>query len=404
MITRDASALQSREAPVGNTAQPTKNLPALAAPVDCLIDWIQGLLSLPVAKVPEVLILFSSLFREEGTLIDCIGKSFGATKLPHGSKTLNGQRFAWSDTDDHDMVNLWFSIPGRVTSRVEPLTLVKGVSSILAPYQFKISRIDCALDDFSKTLNAAYIDEMQAQKRFVGNPTITPIGYADQPGWTRYIGSRRSFVYVRLYDKFHQSNGLIDANRLEAEFKGRVANEHWQNLQALAFDSKTIAAYIVESVTGSFRIVDDSNSQKYLCGVEPTFKKFLDHCSSEGGFRVPQPRRESSLSKTMQWLERSVKSSLATVKKTLGNDRFKNYLDRLLKDGATAMNKTQENIVNLLHNGEDSLNGKKIKLKPVKSYKNFINRTVTKPVNEIVNEIVNDVIPFIPIQLAINQV
>lgn len=363
MITRDASTSQSKEAPVGNTAQPTKNLPALAVPVDCLIDWIQGLVSLPVAKVPELMILFSSLFREENTLTDCIGKSFGATKFPHGAKTLNGQRFAWSDTDDHDMVNLWFSIPGRVTSRVEPLTLVKGVSSILAPYQFKISRIDCALDDFSKTLNAAYIDDMQAQKRFVGNPTITPIGYADQPGWTRYIGSRRSLIYVRLYDKSHESGGLIDANRLEAEFKGRVANEHWQNLQALAFDCKTIAAYIVESVTGSFRIVDDSNSQKYLCGVEPTFKKFLDHCSSEGGFRVPQPRRKSSLEQSMHWLERSVKSTLATVKQALGKNRFKDYLEQLLKDGLSSISTRQLHILNLLNRGDDTLTPPPPKLK-----------------------------------------
>jgi len=118
------------------------------------------------------------------------------------------------------------------------------------------------LDDFSKTLTAAYVDDMQSKQRFIGNPKITPIGYADQPGWTRYIGSRRSLVYIRLYDKATESNGLIDAYRLEAEFKGRWRNEHWQNIVEIASSCETVAAYIVESVTGSFRIVDDSKCKK----------------------------------------------------------------------------------------------------------------------------------------------
>lgn len=355
MITRLDPGSSPEKASFGNTTLPTKKNKPLSSPVACSIDYLQGLVSLPKADIPELLTLFSSLFREEGTLVDCIGKSFGSTKFPHGATTLNKQRFAWSDTDEHGNVKLWFSIPGRATSRVDSLTLVKGVNSILTPYQFKISRIDCALDDFSKTLDAAYIDEMHSKQRFIGNPKITPIGYANQPGWTRYIGSRRSMVFIRLYDKFTESNGLIDANRLETEFKGRVAHEHWENLNSLSFDNQTIAAYIVEAVTGSFRIVDDSNEQKYLCNVEPTLQKFLNHCCSKGGFRVPQPRRESSLEQSMHWLERSVKSTLATVKQALGKNRFRNYLEQLLRDGLSSLSTRQLYILKLLNRGDDHL-------------------------------------------------
>ena len=391
-------------ASVGNTTQPTKEEEKTKKPVTCLIDYVQGIITLPFLKVGEVLTLFSSLFREEGTLIDCMGKAFGSTKYPNGAMTLNKQRFAWTNpteiflcdlekqqpkTSEKDMVKLWFSIPGTPLARVDALTALRGLSSILSPYEFKISRFDLALDDYEKILTAEYIDEMNAKNRLVGNPKVTPIGYANEPGWTRYIGSRRSAVFLRLYDKFFESLGLIDAYRLEGEFKGLVANEHYANLQAVAFNSETIAAYIVEAVTGALRIVDGSDSQKYLCGVDPVWQTFLNHCQSKGGFRVPQPRRESSLSKTMQWLERSVKSSLATVKQALGSERFKSYFDKLMQEGKASMSTKHLHILNLLNRGDDTLPVEKPKLKHSKDFTASVNATRNDTMNATRNDAMN---------------
>jgi len=405
-------------ASVGNTTQPTKEEEKTKKPVTCLIDYVQGIITLPHSKVGETLNLFASLFREEGTLIDCIGKSFGSTKFPSGAMTLNKQRFAWTnppeiflcdlekqpktseketpeketpekETPKKDMVKLWFSIPGGALARVDDLTTLRGLASILSPYEFKISRIDLALDDYEKLLTAEYIDEMNAKNRLVGNPKVTPIGYANEPGWTRYIGSRRSAVFLRLYDKFFESLGLIDAYRLEGEFKGLVANEHYANLQAVAFNSETIAAYIVEAVTGALRIVDGSDSQKYLCGVDPVWQTFLNHCQSKGGFRVPQPRRESSLSKTMQWLERSVKSSLATVKQALGSERFKSYFDKLMQEGKASMSTKHLHILNLLNRGDDTLPVEKPKLKHSKGFTASVNATRNDAMNATRNDAMN---------------
>jgi hypothetical protein len=376
-------------ASVGNTTQPTKEEEKTKKPVTCLIDYVQGIITLPHNKVPELLTLFSSLFREEGTLIDCVGKSFGSTKFPSGAMTLNKQRFAWTEPNDLDLVKLWFSIPGGALARIDDLTTLRGLSSILSPYEFRISRIDLALDDYEKTLSAEYIDEMKSKGRLVGNPTVTPIGYANEPGWTRYIGSRRSAVYLRAYDKSAESGGLIDAYRLEGEFKGLVGNEHYANLQAIAFNAETIAAYIVEAVTGALRITDGSDSQKYLCGVDPVWQGFLNHCESKGGFRVAQPRRESSLAKTMQWLERSVKSSLATVKQALGCERFNSYLGKLLKDGKDSMSTNQLHVLKLLNRGDDTITVKKPKLKPSKGFTVSVNATRNAIVNTTQNGIVN---------------
>lgn len=373
-------------ASVGNTTQPQRNEREQSPPVNCLIDYIQGILIAPTSDIPHILLLFSSLFREEETIIDCVGKSFGSTKFQHGAMTLNKQRFAWTDSDDKGMSRLWFSVPGKVLSRVPDITTLRGLDSILSPYEFKVSRIDLALDDYLKILNAAYIDEMKVGKRFVGNPTITPIGYAEDEGWTRYIGSRRSLVFLRLYDKFFESGGKIDANRLEGEFKGRVANEHYANLQAISFTAESIAAYIVEAVTGAVRIVSDDNAQKHLCSVEPTWEKFLNHCQSKGGFRVPQPRRESSIAKTMQWLERSVKSSLATVKQALGADRFKAYFDKFLKDGRAALSTRQIHLLKLLGRGDDTLSPPKPKLNAAKGFTSSVNNATNAMMNRIMND------------------
>lgn len=341
--------------------------------------------------------LFSSLFREENMLMPCLGKAWGATRLSNGAMTLNKQRFAWGEPpekkdgsrDDSALVKFWFSIPGTPFNRVDNLTALIGVNSILSPYEHKITRIDLALDDYEKMLTPEYIDEMDELKRFVGNPDMLPIGKANKPGWTRYIGHRRSTVYLRLYDKFFESDGLIDANRFEGEFKGRVAHEHYCNLQTMAFDSETIAAYIVEAVTGALRIVDGSNAEKYLCGVEPVWQEFLNHCQSKGGFRVAQPRRESSLAKTMQWLERSVKSSLATVKQALGSDRFYSWFHKLMTDGKGAMSIKHKQILKLLNRGDDTLPVVKPKLKPAKGFTVKANATRNTTVNSNQNKTVN---------------
>ena len=388
---------------VGNTTELTKNVDKTKKPVVCLIDYVQGIITLPHSKVGETLNLFASLFREEGTLIDCIGKSFGSTKFPSGAMTLNQQRFAWtsppekpimlereySESEKEEVVKLWFSIPGKPLARVDDLTTLRGLSSILSPYEFKITRLDLAIDDYEKTLTFEYMDQMKRGKRFVGNPNIQQIGCSYEPGWTVYIGHRRSAAYGRLYDKSFESGGLIDAYRLEEEFKGNVAHEHYMNLQAVAFNSETIAAYIVEAVTGAIRIVDGSNAEKYLCGVDPVWQGFLNHVQSKGGFRVPQPRRESSLSKTMQWLERSVKASLATVKQALGHERFKSYFDKLMKDGKASMSTKHLHILELLNRGDDTLPVEKPKLKPSKGFTASVNATRNSIVNATRNDIAN---------------
>jgi hypothetical protein len=204
---------------------------------------------------------------------------------------------------------------------------------------------------------------------------------------------------------------VIDANRFEVEFKGNVAHKHYTSLQAIASNSESIAAYIVESVTGALRVVDGSNSQKYLCGVEPVWQSFLDHVQSKGGFRVPQPRRESSLSKTMQWMERSVKASLATVKQGLGSQRFKSWFDQLMKDGKASMSTKHLHILKLLNRGDDTLPVEKPKPKPGKDFTDLVNAprnaivnaTRNAPVNAATNAMMNRIMNATQNTIALSQ-
>lgn len=101
------------------------------------------------------------------------------------------------------------------------------VVSILARASDHFSRIDLALD---------IMDEGEMSRRFARMADLGQLQFGRRTsrtvresgkwgGTTTYIGARTSPKYLRVYDKFSESKGVIPASRIEFELKAEAAEE-----------------------------------------------------------------------------------------------------------------------------------------------------------------------------------
>lgn len=103
-------------------------------------------------------------------------------------------------------------------------TCLKFVS-ILARASSHFSRVDLAVDIFDEGETARYFArEVLADRVDFGRRNVTVMqGQGTRGGTTTYVGSRTSPKYLRFYDKFAESKGVIPSSRLELELKAEAA-------------------------------------------------------------------------------------------------------------------------------------------------------------------------------------
>ena len=339
------------ETPVGNTGSSLQPIYGV-----CL-DWIQGTVSIAENMVNTLLDEFAVTFAQPGCIEPCIGKSFGATRYDNGARSLYGMRFAWTKPNEAGCVSLWFSIPASSIVRVAMQPLVDWLYCANAAYSFSMTRLDFALDDFSKSLLPEDFDAAHNDGNIVGNPNYKKIDSYDERGrgFTRYIGSRESERILRLYDKSIQSNGLINSHRLEVEFKGDKAKLYFAGLLE-CLDLQAVTTYILESIVGSVDFRDKSvDTCVTRCPRLGWWQKFIDFVSASGGLRLSAPRKVSSFSDTMNWMSRSVSSSLACLHQVFGHTDFLDRINRLVVHGKGKLSTKHIHQMGLLRRSIDEL-------------------------------------------------
>ena len=134
----------------------------------------------------------------------------------------------------------------------------------------KVSRIDIAFDDFSKTFYP--VDFM---KYWTNDQIVTHFRRYEFSGGTNggsmfCLGNRGSNRYLRIYDKEKESDGDICSIRYEFELKGNYANE-------IAYSySKSVVFDFCDFINSMFRIVEKSNdSTKCRRNTEYEWEIFL---------------------------------------------------------------------------------------------------------------------------------
>ena len=121
------------------------------------------------------------------------------------------------------------SLPGRACQRAGTERLRMFFSSFVEAGA-KARRVDLALDDYEKRITPArFLEEIRGPNKVTHSRkalTITGVELGmPETGETVYLGAPKSARRLRVYDKWFESGGLIDAIRWELQERKRAAEK-----------------------------------------------------------------------------------------------------------------------------------------------------------------------------------
>jgi hypothetical protein len=141
---------------------------------------------------------------------------------------------------------------------------------------------------------------------------------------------------IRVYDKFAESSGMIDAIRWEAEIKGKMANSLFPIILEFPENPEELQQGIINYAIGKVSFINPIDKNVSRCPLLEWWKEWLEmlKCAPK---KVFVSRPETTLARTKQWMEHSVSKSLVMLKDGLGIYYFQHFMDELMAIGKSKM-------------------------------------------------------------------
>lgn len=268
-----------------------------------------------------------------------------------------GIRFWWNEPSPEtgEIGGGMVGIPSSVLSQMSVENIWRMMTGLLNVYSVKCTRIDIAIDDYSKGLPIDEIEKALLNGNFTGfrKPRKVDSLEKDGSGFTYYLGSRKSDKFVRIYDKSYESKGKLDCWRIEGEFKDERASEIFK--QYAQFDRESFETighkYLAGVLFGSFDFIDRENvkrasrsERKRASRSErlPWWDKVVNMISR---IKISLPRPTKSTDRQDQTLKKQWAPSLLVRKKALGSIRFRFWLEDILNAGENRLNASHEAMI-----------------------------------------------------------
>lgn len=307
------------------------------------LDWVQGVLKLTSSELTTLIGEISNTFKD--TFANDEGYMFSGRSFDHHRISDRGGRVAWNisdhknDDDDHHhlgdrTIDCWLMLPAGVLKGCLHIYSLRKFISMLATCGFKPTRLDLALDDYTKSLTWQNFDDARKAGQahgFKKGRLTSSFGDALGDGFTYYMGSSGSDKYHRFYDKNVESNGDVDAYRLEAQFRDDWCKSVWACLLASDCDRKfhqTIVNCVCEPI--DFYDVDD-DGQKVFLQWWVDFKKSV----KAEGINLSAGRIKPTIESSMEWVESQVETTLANIEAFMDRigDDFASWFNARLESG-----------------------------------------------------------------------
>jgi hypothetical protein len=222
-----------------------------------------------------------------------------------------GCSFSYSGFDSNDICNARFTIPGQLLADRRTWHTKSLCRYLSHKFGAVCTRIDLAVDDYTRQLNYDKIIEASKNKDVVGvrtGKTIESWG-SKTSGRTVYCGARTGAKYARFYTK-----GEFD--RFEIEYKQGLATSIFCDYIS---DYSPSSSWILSSILrSSIKFVtkrDKNLSRATNCDWWDSFQDRI--LGSEHIFPPAKPR--PSLDRTLKWIHRSCSKSLLLMREALGD-------------------------------------------------------------------------------------
>jgi Replication initiation factor len=251
----------------------------------------------------------------------------------HSAYSLRGVRCGWTFATESEQGFIYIHFPGKFLSQLNIYEQLDINCTLITQYQFRGTRVDIALDDFSKTLAREQLQAAISSHSYTHYRTVSEnTTYEnDQVSWSFRFGSPKSEQFVVIYDKEKESKGRVNSVRIEARFRaGRASDLSTTIAEVFAYNVEAALPALRDICLGALDFVDRDKGDKNLdrCPRSDWWQSFLDKVSSTP-LRLPKPKQTRSLAKTRQWLDQQVQTSLAMVVEVFGFE----YLHKLVAEG-----------------------------------------------------------------------
>ena len=193
----------------------------------------------------------------------------------------------------------------------------------------KFTRIDVAIDQteyFNVDKIKKYIEKKRVVTRFrTYDPrSIKRIKDGESLSNTVYFGSRSSSLFIRIYDKGLETNGVIETTRLEIVMRDDRSNEFVS--QYLKADNFYNLSYLTIKVLNNYlRFVNSDATRKERATVCKWWLDFIGHMEK---ISLGKGKGVITLEKVCKWFEKQVSSSLKLIIETKGVA----YLDQMVSN------------------------------------------------------------------------
>jgi len=231
------------------------------------------------------------------------------------------------------------SFPATVLAGMDIRDIHKMMSALVGRWEFKTTRFDLALDDYSKRITFEMLDEAVTNKNYSGFRKSPVVHYnydkwGNKVGWTFNFGSRRCDRVLRIYDKDTESGGRIKAIRIEAEFHDELAQQIMADWLAIPLKriEEDSPKYLARVVVGSI-IFMERNHEKNISRM-PVLDWWQDILDEVGdAIRHTVKAVKTTYEQKKNWINRQGSTTLAMIAHIMGMEDFYAWMQAQLKDG-----------------------------------------------------------------------
>lgn len=247
--------------------------------------------------------------------------------------------------------SLKIAFPGSVLTETITQRVLEWLDFIGDEHQVDCTRIDIALDDREKFIKLGKIEHARKAGHFFNcsySERISSKRRGEPEGVTIYFGARASDKRLRIYDKTLESKGRILGNRWEGQFRRKAAGEVFRFwCDAWRRSPNTISNALARVVLGiiDFRKRGDDDTDRHRCEPVEWFQSLIEAVNVDP-MRIVVKAEEKKMQRSLNWVNRSVGSTLAMIKISLGSE-FMPYIERVVNEGGAKLNNLRREIAYL---------------------------------------------------------
>lgn len=224
--------------------------------------------------------------------------------------------------------------------------------------QGKFTRLDLALDAVDGSLPLARLCAAVQQpsqirtlfgewRRIQKGPFTQGNG---ERGETLYLGSSKSHVQFRIYNKAQQLGIEGDWIRFEIQLRNKRAQE----AAKLFVASPSIGPLSTGIINHYFSVIKADDTNVSRCSLQDWWAAWLQ---STEKIRLSTDKAVKFVSDTMDFIQRQYAPSLAMIRQHLGPQPFKAYVGALLDDGHDRMSAKHQRILDASSNKRPQAKG-----------------------------------------------